>query len=119
MTKKIVVGLVEEIKIEAKDGKKKTIMARMDTGASKSSLDIKLAAKLNLGPVIKSKLVKSANGKSLRPIVLAKVELAGKKFKKQFNLADRSHLRYRVLIGVNILKHGFLVDPLKINIHKK
>lgn len=113
MTEKIIVGLTEEVKFETKEGKKKTLMAKIDTGASKSSLDLNLASELKLGPVIKSKLIKSAHGTRLRPVVKATIELAGKKIKKQFTLADRSHLRYRVLIGVNVLKNGFLVDPSK------
>ena len=113
MTKKIIVGLIENIKIETKEGKKKTIKAKIDTGASKSSLDLNLASKLKLGPVIKSKVVKSAHGNRLRPIVVATIELAGKTIKTQFTLADRSNMRYQVLIGINVLKKGFLVDPSK------
>lgn len=112
MARKIIVGLTEKVKFETKDGKK-TVMAKIDTGASKSSLDLNLASELKLGPVIKSKIIKSAHGTRLRPVVKATIELAGKKIKKQFTLADRSHLKYRVLIGVNVLKKGFLVDPSK------
>lgn len=113
MKKKNIIGLTENIKIIKQDNKSKIIKAKVDTGAAKSSLDIKLAAKLNLGPVIKSRLVKSANGKSLRPVIQATVEVCGKKLKRQFTLADRGHLKYKALIGVNILKHGFLIDPAK------
>ena len=113
MVKEIIVGLTEKVKIETKEGKKKIIMAKIDTGASKSSLDLNLASQLKLGPVIKSKIVKSAHGNRLRPVIMASIELAGKKIKTQFTLADRRHLRYQVLIGVNVLKKGFLVDPSK------
>lgn len=110
---KIIVGLTEKVKFETKEGKKRTVIAKIDTGASKSSLDLKLASELKLGPVIKSKLIKSAHGNRLRPIVPAIIKLAGKKMKAHFTLADRGHLRYRVLIGINVLKRGFLVDPSK------
>jgi len=109
---KKIIGLVEKIKIIAK-GKTKTLMAKIDTGASKSSMDVRLAADLNLGPVIKSKLIKSASGNKIRPVIETKIELAGKKAKEEFTLADRCHMKYRVLVGQNILKHGFLVDPSK------
>ena len=56
-------------------------------------------------------MIKSAHGNKLRPIVEAKIRLAGKNMKSEFTLADRSHMKYDVLIGVNILKNGFLVDP--------
>jgi hypothetical protein len=28
-------------------------------------------------------------------------------------VADRSHLKYKILIGQNILKKGFIIDPQK------
>jgi len=114
MVKKVVIGLIEKVKLETKEGRKKIFKAKVDTGATKSSLDITLASKLNVGPVIKSRLIKSAHGIRLRPIVTAEIEIAGKKIKGQFTLADRRHLRYQVLIGINLLKKGkFIVDPLK------
>lgn len=107
---KTIIGLVEKLTIKTKD-KTKELAAKIDTGATKSSIDIKLAEELNLGPVIKSKLVKSAHGNKVRPVIKAEVILAGKHIISEFSLADRSHLKYSVLIGQNILKHGFLIDP--------
>jgi hypothetical protein len=109
---KTIIGLIEKIKIIHKKGKK-TLMAKIDTGATKSSMDSRLAAELQLGPVIKTKLVKSAHGNKLRPVIEAKIELAGKTIKSEFTLADRIHMKYHVLIGQNILKHGYLIDPIK------
>ena len=107
----IVVGLTEKISLASNNGNNKEVIAKIDTGATRSSIDIKLASKLNLGPVIKSKVIKSAHGNKLRPIVEAEILLAGKKMKGEFTLADRGHMKYAVLIGVDILKQGFLVDP--------
>lgn len=107
---KTVIGLAEKVSI-SHGGGKKIVIAKIDTGATKSSLDTSLAAELKLGPVIKSKLVKSAHGSKLRPIIEAKIELAGKKIKSEFTLADRAHMKYRILIGQNILKDGFLINP--------
>ena len=110
---KILVGLTEKIVLTSNNGSDKTVVAKIDTGATRSSIDIKLASKLNLGPVIKSKVIKSAHGNKLRPILEAEIVLAEKKIKAEFTLADRGHMKYAVLIGVNILKYGFLVDPSK------
>ncbi|MCH8067574.1 MAG: ATP-dependent zinc protease [Nanoarchaeota archaeon] len=110
---KIIVGLTENIELRSNNGNKKQVMAKVDTGATRSSIDIKLASKLNLGPVIKSKMVKSASGTRLRPIIEAEIIIAGKKIRSEFTLADRTHMMYEVLIGVNVLKHEFLVDPSK------
>ncbi len=109
---KVVIGLAEKVAIQYAHGRK-NVIAKIDTGATKSSIDTNLAAELRLGPVIKSKLVKSAHGSKLRPIIEATIELAGKKIKSEFTLADRAHMKYRILIGQNILKDGFLIDPTK------
>ena len=109
---KVVIGLAEKVSIKYDRGSK-IVVAKIDTGATKSSIDTNLAAELRLGPVIKSKLVKSAHGSKLRPIIEAQIELAGKKIKSEFTLADRAHMKYRILIGQNILKDGFLIDPTK------
>ena len=109
--KKIVIGLTERIKIIGE--KTKTVTARIDTGATKSSVDSELAAELKLGPIIGTKMVKSAHGIKMRPMVRVKINRKGKIITRKFTLADRKHMKYRVLIGQNILKHGFLIDPSK------
>lgn len=111
---KVVVGLTEKITLISTNGcGNKEVTAKIDTGATRSSIDLKLASKLNLGPVIKSKIIKSAHGNKLRPIVEATIKMARKKIKSEFSLADRSNMKYSVLIGVNVLKNEFLVDPSK------
>ena len=110
---RIIVGLAEKIRLISDNGRNQDIIAKVDTGATKSSIDIKLANKLKLGPVIRSKMIKSAHGSRIRPIIEAEIMLADKQIKTEFTLADRSHMKYKVLIGVNILKNGFLVDPSK------
>jgi len=109
---KTVIGLIEPVVIAGK-AEKRIMMAKIDTGASKSSIDVNLASHLKLGPIIKSKLIKSASGNRVRPVLELDIELAGKKFKEEFTLADRWHMKYRVLIGQNILQHGYLIDPSK------
>jgi len=111
MNGKITIGLTENISFVSHDGKIEEVAAKIDTGATRSSIDIRLASKLNLGPVIKSKIVKSAHGNKLRPVIEAEIILAGKKIKSEFTLADRTHMKFAVLIGVNVLKHGFLIEP--------
>ena len=109
---KIVIGLTERVNVHC-NGAKRNVISKIDTGATKSSIDTNLAAELKLGPVIKSKLIKSAHGSKLRPIIEATIELAGKKIKSEFTLADRAHMKYRILVGQNILRDGFLIDPTK------
>ncbi|MGM5484769.1 MAG: RimK/LysX family protein [Nanobdellota archaeon] len=112
MGEKNIIGLTEEILVKGRD-KEKKVMARIDTGATKSSIDSPLAAELNLGPVIGTKVVKSAHGISKRPLVEASVIMGGKEIKGEFSIAVREHLKYQVLIGQNLLKKGYLIDPSK------
>ena len=111
---KIIIHIREQITILGRNGSDKTLMAKIDTGATRSSIDTRLASELKLGPIVMTKLIKSAHGNSLRPIVDANIEIAGKKIHTQFTIADRKHMKYKVLIGVNTLREdGFLIDPLK------
>ncbi|MBW3015497.1 RimK/LysX family protein [Candidatus Woesearchaeota archaeon] len=109
---KAIIGCTEKVIVYGPKGKKK-VTARIDTGAAKNSIDTNLAAELNLGPVIKTTEIKSALGITTRPIIEATIEIAGKKIKSEFTLANRGHMNYSVLIGRNLLKHGFLIDPNK------
>ena len=108
-----IVGLIEKVELIGNENKRKTIDARIDSGAEKSSLDSDLAKELSLGPVIHKKMIRSAHGKMLRPVMEAVIILAGKKIKAHFTIADRVHMRYKILVGQNILKQGFLIDCLK------
>ena len=109
---RIVVGLYEPV-IILSNGELKEILARIDTGATRSSIDMRLAAELKLGPIIENRLVKSAHGNKLRPVVKVKLKLAGKETEELFTIADRSHMTYKILIGQNVLKQGFIIDPIK------
>ena len=111
---KTIIGLIEKVTVFGKDDKAKEIAARIDTGATKGSIDAKLAAELQLGPVHKHRIVKSAHGRMLRPVVKVKVKLAGKELESNVTIADRSHMKYKMLIGQDMLE-GFLIDPSKRN----
>ncbi len=107
-----IVGAKEHVTLLC-NGKQRTVVARIDTGATKSSVDKQLAKELGLGPVLRYKIIRSATGTTKRPIILARIRIAGRTFKAYFTLADRKHMKYSVLIGRNILKRGFLIDPNK------
>ncbi len=110
---KTIIGLCERVVVLGNNDKRE-VVARVDTGATKSSIDVRLAAKLGLGPIIKAKVIQSALGNTVRPVVKATIEIANKKIESEFTLADREQLKYQVLIGQNILmNNGFLIDPSK------
>ena len=108
-----VLGLLEEVTICGMD-KKKTVLARIDTGATSSSIDGALAKELELKPGKGTKTIKSALGIRTRSIVHAKIKIDGIIMETKLNVADRSHMTYAVLVGRDILKQGhFLIDPSK------
>jgi len=112
--KKVVLGLTAKATLQGPSGKEEEVIARIDTGATKSSLDLSLAKNLGVLPSSKTKLIKSASGVKRRPLVMVKIKLNHHFLEEEFTLAERSHMTYSVLIGQNILKKGnFLIDPQK------
>jgi len=110
--RKTTIGLTEDVTVISRIGKKR-VTARVDSGATISSIDVDIAAKLRLGPIIKAKTVKSTAGNTRRAVVEAKVVIHGKTMKAEFTIANRSNMKYGMLLGQNILKKGFLIDPSK------
>jgi len=109
---KITIGLIEKVTVIGSNGSVET-MAKFDTGAARNSIDYELAAKAGVGPVISSVKVKSASGEGRRPIVRAVIEVKGKQFKTRANLEDRSDMKYKVLIGRNLIYSNFIIDVEK------
>ncbi len=110
-----IVGSVEEIKVLADNDAKVPVLARVDTGAFRSSIDKELAKKLGL--LKKTNILwkdrfeyRSATGLQSRPVIGLTFWLAGRKIKTSFSVADRSKMRHQALIGRNDLA-GFLVRP--------
>jgi hypothetical protein len=105
---RVIVGFYEDVLIEGN-----LVRAKIDTGASSSSIDVVLADMLGLGPVVSRTTIVSSHGRGVRPVVKADIEINGKKLNASFNIALRRHLRYPLLIGKNILRKGFIIDPKK------
>ena len=84
----------------------------MDNAWSQPAIK-KLEKELGLGKTIKKKLVKSSHGSTVRPVKKMRFEIAGRRFNMKFTVADRSNLKYKVLIGQNVLKRNFLIDASK------
>lgn len=115
----IVVGLDEKVTLIDNNGTQKEVLARIDTGADGSSIDKELFDSMSFGPFTSQKKIKSATGENLREQVEIKFIIKEKEFIGKFNIADRSKLKYKLLIGQNILKKGFLIDATIKKILKK
>jgi hypothetical protein len=114
MEKRVILGLTEKVTIFGNNHRKTEVVARIDTGATNSSIDMTIAGNLELGPIKRTKLVKSASGKGRRAIIAVKIKLNDQVLEDDFTIAERKHMTYPVLIGQNILKKGnFLIDPNK------
>jgi hypothetical protein len=111
----ILIGPVEYVKVTGHHGEAR-VKCRIDTGASRTSVDVWLAANIGLGPTVDVAKFKSAflDEVRTRPLVRGIVDIAGVRFTLPVSLVDRSDMRYPVLVGMDILKSGrFLIDPTK------
>ncbi len=105
------IGVWERVKIISGNHRKVEILAKIDTGAWKTSIDKDLAKKLNLlenSNVLWVKLYQSSLGKEKRRVINLKFYLAGRKIDTIASVTNRAHLRTPMIIGRKDLK-GFLV----------
>ncbi|VVB59247.1 Putative ATP-dependant zinc protease [uncultured archaeon] len=111
-SRKKIIGLVELIRVI---GKKKSVLkkALVDTGATRTCVDMKLAGRVGLGPVVSSVRIKNKRGHAgydRRPVVKGIVEIQGLRIPLEMSLEDRSHMAYKVLLGRDALFGKFIVD---------
>ncbi len=116
--KRRVLGLVENvyIKVDSSQGnvREVKVKAKIDTGASMSSISKRLVSRLKLQLHHRTAMVKSALGRERRTMIKLPIKMHGKHLKAFFSVADRKNLAHKMLIGQNILKLGkFVIDPLK------
>jgi len=115
VSKKRVIGLVEIVRIKGKKGiaKKKALF---DTGATRTCVDVRVAAKAGIGPIISSVKIKNSsapNGYTRRAIAEAVIIVKGKKIHTGVNIEDREGLPYPILIGRDVIHNNFLIDVSK------
>jgi hypothetical protein len=120
---KVIIGAVEDV-ILLPWGVK--LPARIDTGAAKSSLDaqeirvqddmveFKLPQKygglqLRL-PIIEWRHVRTPEGRERRPVVELEICFGSRRIRTLVNLADRSMVKYPLILGRNFLRENFIVD---------
>ncbi len=120
---KMIIGGVEDVILLPW---KVRVPERVDTGAAKSSLDareikvqddmveFKLPEKygglqLRL-PVVGWRHIRTPEGRERRPLVEVEICFGSKRIRTLVNLADRSMVKYPLILGRNFLKEGFIVD---------
>ncbi len=112
MGRKKVLGLVELVTVIGSKGAV-TKKALLDTGATRSSVDVRVAAKAGIGPIVGSVKVKSKTapeGFIRRAVAKAKFEIRGIRMPVEVSLEDRKNMPYKVLVGRDIIHSNFLID---------
>lgn len=108
-----ILGVEEPISIIDSDGQPHTVLAKVDTGAYRTTIDESLAQKYSLHTtVLEHREVRGALGEQTRPVIELAMVLRDRLIKTQAFIVDRSYMNYDAIIGRKDLK-GFLVDPAK------
>ncbi|MBS3056280.1 MAG: retroviral-like aspartic protease family protein [Candidatus Aenigmarchaeota archaeon] len=90
--------------------KEKTLKAKIDTGAEITSIDSSLAKQIGV-EITGIKKISSSSGSKKRRIGYLDLKIKGMIIKNvKCNIVNRSHMKYAILIGKNVLKDNFLVD---------
>jgi len=111
------IGVVEEVTVVGPKGRV-PILARIDTGAARTTLDTDLVAQAGLDPVMDRVRIRASasDEPEERDVVPAKIIIAGREFDVPVAVTDRKDMRYHMIVGMDILRDsGFLVDPDKGN----
>lgn len=113
MSGRSILGIEEYVEVEDDQSNNHTVLAKVDTGAYRTTIDKQLAKRLNLHePVVRHRGVRGALGNDRRPVVFMKMYIHERPIKTEAFLADRSHMNYDMIIGRRDLK-GFLINPTK------
>ncbi len=107
-----VIGINEPIEILDSKGEKHPTVAKVDTGAYRTTLAESLAKEFGLNEEIRRKIVRGALGREERPIINFSFILDGRLVQTEAFITDRSQMKYDIIVGRRDLKR-FLVDPAK------
>lgn len=105
-TEPSIIGYTEEVVVSGTSGSE-TVIAKSDTGASRTSIDTKVAAAIGAGPIKEMTRVKSGSVRTAksRPVVDVVVGVGGNRHTVSASVEDRGHMDYPVLLGRDILKN--------------
>jgi RimK family alpha-L-glutamate ligase len=100
------IGYIEDVVVSGTSGSEQ-VLAKSDTGATRTSIDTSLAAEIGAGPIKSMTRVRSGSVKSgkARPVVDLVIGVGGTQHTVTASVEDRSHMGYPLLLGRDILEH--------------
>ncbi len=107
-----VIGINEPIEILDFEENRRPVMAKVDTGAYRTTICSNLAKELDIDKTINHKKVRGALGAKERPIINLSFYMDKRLVTTEAFVADRSEMKYDIIVGRRDLKR-FLVDPAK------
>ncbi|MBL7155054.1 MAG: ATP-dependent zinc protease [Candidatus Portnoybacteria bacterium] len=107
-----VIGINEPIETLDEQRNRYPTMAKIDTGAYRTTICYSLAKQLKIDRIIGSKKVRGALGIEERPIINLSFVLDRRLVSTEAFMADRTEMKYDIIVGRKDLKR-FLVDPAK------
>ncbi|MFP8954020.1 RimK family alpha-L-glutamate ligase [Natrialbaceae archaeon A-arb3/5] len=101
-----VIGYTEEVVLSGTSGST-SVVAKSDTGATRTSIDTALAADIGAGPIKSITRIRSGSSKTAksRPVVDVVVGVGGNQHTVTASVEDRNHMDYPVLLGRDILEN--------------
>ena len=110
---KVVIKNLEEIKIRLAKKKRVPVLAKVDTGAYRSSIDKGLAQELGLlseDNILWHRGYISGLGRERRSVIEVTFYLKGRRIKTAMSVSNRGRMKAKFLVGRRDLD-GFLVEP--------
>lgn len=98
------IGVEEVVQVSGYDDSL-SVKAKVDTGASRTSIDIELASKLGVGPIRDYTTVRTGSTKSkkLRPVIPLTIVCGGSEKVVDASIEDRRHMNYDLILGRDII----------------
>jgi RimK family alpha-L-glutamate ligase len=114
----VTIGYTEQVVVSGTAGRK-TVVAKSDSGAASTSIDLQLAADIGAGPIHTVSRVRSGSSRqaTTRPVVDLVVGIGGEQYTVSANIQDRTHMTHPLLLGRDILKHYRLDVSRRVEDH--
>lgn len=108
------VGYTERVQVCGQQ-RSEVVIAKSDTGATRTSIDTELAGRIGAGPILDVTSVKSgaSSNSKTRPLVEVSLRIGDYTHDVVVNVEDRSHMEHPVLLGRDIL------DSYSVNVRRR